>query len=482
MINTEFSQDNMFERKRKAMHALYGDYSAFDGVTPQTSSHYKPTCNAETATELAPNPKVVGQAQKRQTNQTRPKRNTHASPIAVLFTIAVLLLACYVSAMFLTNINSVTTYHSLMPSPVLKISKANAKAPGAEDEYKAMCVLETNSGRVLYGKNEDEKLPMASTTKIATAIVTIENAPDLNAKIKIPAEAVGVEGSSIYLRGNEELTIKELLFGLMLASGNDASVALSVGVFGSVENAIAKMNELAQKLNLTNTHFVTPHGLHDDNHYTTARDLATLTAYANQNETFREIVGTKRITLPNINDKNPRYLKNKQKLMFDETLEKNGILVTGTKSGYTPEAGRCLVTTADVNGLNLVVVVLNAPDMFASSQKLIEKTGKEYKRVELLKPYSHLSSLPVEGTEMRVNLCTKQGYTATLSALEEAQIRVITDYPEVLSVPVRSGQVVGKIKVVLNDKELFSAPIYAIQSAETENLMDIIYKIISFAK
>ena len=312
--------------------------------------------------------------------------------------------------------------------------------------------------------------------------MTIENAPDLNAKIKIPAEAVGVEGSSIYLRGNEELTIKELLFGLMLASGNDASVALSVGVFGSVENAIAKMNELAQKLNLTNTHFVTPHGLHDDNHYTTARDLATLTAYANQNETFREIVGTKRITLPNINDKNPRYLKNKQKLMFDETLEKNGILVTGTKSGYTPEAGRCLVTTADVNGLNLVVVVLNAPDMFASSQKLIEKTGKEYKRVELLKPYSHLSSLPVEGTEMRVNLCTKQGYTATLSALEEAQIRVITDYPEVLSVPVRSGQVVGKIKVVLNDKELFSAPIYAIQSAETENLMDIIYKIISFAK
>ena len=172
---------------------------------------------------------------------------------------------------------------------VFFVSGAIGRAYAFTCSAECMIVLERDSGRVLNEKNADKRRPMASTTKIATVITVIENVEDLDKKVKVPACAVGVEGSSIYLEKDEELSVRDLLYGLMLQSGNDCAVALAVTVGGSVDKFAAMMNETAVKAGAENTHFVNPHGLHDDNHYTTARDLAKIAAYAMKNETFRQI-------------------------------------------------------------------------------------------------------------------------------------------------------------------------------------------------
>lgn len=163
---------------------------------------------------------------------------------------------------------------------------------------KACAVIEVNSGKILYEKNADARLPMASTTKIATAITVIENC-DISMTVKVPQEAQGVEGSSIYLKAGETLTVKELLYGLMLQSGNDSAVALAVAVGGSVENFAEMMNKTARKCGAENTHFVNPHGLHDDKHYTTAHDLALISVHAMKNPEFRNIVSAKSAEISN---------------------------------------------------------------------------------------------------------------------------------------------------------------------------------------
>lgn len=175
---------------------------------------------------------------------------------------------------------------------------------------KACAVIEVNSGKILYEKNADARLPMASTTKIATAITVIENC-DISMTVKVPQEAQGVEGSSIYLKAGETLTVKELLYGLMLQSGNDSAVALAVAVGGSVENFAEMMNKTARKCGAENTHFVNPHGLHDDKHYTTAHDLALISVHAMKNPEFRNIVSAKSAEISNEGTGHNRIIYNK---------------------------------------------------------------------------------------------------------------------------------------------------------------------------
>ena len=175
----------------------------------------------------------------------------------------------------------------------------------------SMITTEAGSGRVLYEKNADSRRPMASTTKIATAITVIDNVPDLEKQVVIPDCAVGVEGSSIYLSKGETASIRDLLYGLMLQSGNDCAVALAVTTAGSVEKFAALMNETARKCGANDTNFVTPHGLHDDNHYTTAYDMAMIAKEAMENETFREIAAASDYTAERAADKY-NYFYNKK--------------------------------------------------------------------------------------------------------------------------------------------------------------------------
>ena len=222
---------------------------------------------------------------------------------------------------------------------------------------KGEVVMEVMSGRVLHEKNPDEKLPMASTTKIVTAITVIENC-DINNEIIVPESCTGVEGSSVYLKAGERYKIIDLLYGLMLRSGNDAAETLAVGVGGSREGFVKLMNETAKKAGAFDSAFKNPHGLPDKGHYTTASDLAKISCYAMKNDIFRKIVSEKTYTATELTCGEKKIWKNKNKMLF------NFEGANGIKTGYTVKAGRCLVSSAIRNGMELVAVVLDSPQMF----------------------------------------------------------------------------------------------------------------------
>ncbi len=251
------------------------------------------------------------------------------------------------------------------------VAFADTASPHFETSAKSAVVMERSSGRILFSKNEDARLPIASTTKIVTALTVLKNC-DLNAIVEISAEACGIEGSSIYLRAGEHLTVKELLYGLMLRSGNDAATALALHVGGSVERFADMMNNLAAELGLQNCHFVNPHGLHDDQHYCSANDLAVLTREALNNKDFCEIVSTKTVRISNEGYEYDRVLVNKNKLLS------NYDCADGVKTGYTKKAGRCFVGSATRNGMQVIVVVLNCGPMFEETAAMLNEAFANY--------------------------------------------------------------------------------------------------------
>lgn len=232
----------------------------------------------------------------------------------------------------------------------------------------------------IYGKDENKQTAMASTTKILTAILTLERCKNLNEEITIESKAASVGGSRLKLNTGDKITINDLLYGLLLRSGNDTAVALAIHIGGSIEGFAKLMNEKAEELGLKNSHFVTPHGLDDPNHYTTAVELAKLTDYALKNTKFVEIVRTKKATI-NINGV-PREISN-----TNEVLCSNIEGVYGVKTGFTNNAGRCLVTSVKRNNMDLIIVVLMADtrnDRAKDTIKLIDYAFKTY-RMENLK-------------------------------------------------------------------------------------------------
>lgn len=246
---------------------------------------------------------------------------------------------------------------------------AYASAAAATEIYSTasgMAVVDGDSGELIYGKNCDVKREPASTTKICTAITVIENCSKLDLPMPIPDEAVGVEGSSIYLQNGEMLTVRDLLYGLMLQSGNDCAVALSIIVGGSVDGFVKMMNETAEKAGAVNTNFTNPHGLHDDMHYTTARDLCAISCYAMKNDLFRKIVSTKRHRMPYHGHNYDRNFPNKNKMLFNY---EGG---NGIKTGFTKKSGRCLVSSATRDGKTYICTVLNCGNMWEESARLLD--------------------------------------------------------------------------------------------------------------
>ncbi|WP_163537691.1 D-alanyl-D-alanine carboxypeptidase family protein [Gracilibacillus sp. YIM 98692] len=223
-------------------------------------------------------------------------------------------------------------------------------------------LMDQSSGRILFEKNADQKKLIASITKIMTAIVAIESG-DLSEKVKISEKATRVEGSSIYLKQEDSFTLEELVYGLMLRSGNDAATAISEQVGGSQEGFVYLMNEKAKWLGMTNTNFENPHGLDGDTHHSTAKDMAILMQYAMTNETFQKVSGTE---VYKANDRDYAW-RNKNKL-----LTAYYEYCTGGKTGYTKAAGRTLVSTAEKNGHTLIAVTLNAPDDWQDHIQLFE--------------------------------------------------------------------------------------------------------------
>lgn len=234
----------------------------------------------------------------------------------------------------------------------------------------AEIAMELTTGTTLFERNADARLPMASTTKIMTAIIIIEDC-NLDEELVVDKKAVGVEGSSIYLKENERIDVRDLLYGLMLRSGNDSAVALSIHHSGSVEKFVEVMNLRAKSMGAENTSFSNPSGLPDENHYTTARDLCTIACYAMRNEIFKEVVGTK-----NYSGKFRSYLNKNKMLSLCEGAN-------GVKTGYTLKAGRCLVSSCEREGMDVVSVVLNCPEMYERSCELLDECFSKYSLVKI---------------------------------------------------------------------------------------------------
>ena len=328
------------------------------------------------------------------------------------------------------------------------------------------CVLETTTGRVLFGKNKDKKLAMASTTKIMTAITAIENCQDLDEKFEVSPKAVGIEGTSLYLRKGDVYSTRDLLYALMLISGNDASVAIAEHVAGSTSEFVTLMNELAKKIGAKNTHFANTHGLDADGHYTTAYDLALITSYALENDTFREIVSTKNTKITNGEGEN-RYLKNKNKLL--NTME--GCI--GVKTGFTDDAGRCLVSAIEKNGMRLVCVVLNCGPMFEESKLLLETCCNLYSLVDVTGLYNYSKEVKVDdGRKKTALIGTKEKFLYPLSNYEkEKLLKFEYNLPTCLQAPLKKGEEVGEIKVFLNKDLLFCEKIYTIEDVKPKTIL-----------
>ncbi|TYR82543.1 D-alanyl-D-alanine carboxypeptidase [Priestia megaterium] len=324
-------------------------------------------------------------------------------------------------------------------------------------------LIEQNSGRVLYEKNANKVSRIASITKIMTAILAIESG-QIDKEIKVSSNAVGVEGSSIYLVEGETIKLKDLVYGLMLRSGNDAAVAIAEAVGGSEEGFVYLMNQKAQEIGMTNTIFQNPHGLDDhENHRSTAYDMALLMRYAMNNQTFQEISGTKVYRSPHPEEQWDRVWKNKNKLLTSLYA-----YCTGGKTGYTKLAKRTLVTTASKDGMDLIAVTINAPDDWNDHISMYESAFSNYDLTSLA---SKGKLKGIKDSFYKNQLFIKRNVLYPLKKEEKDLIEIKTtlikpkkEWKGTNKIP----SVVGQLEITQNGESIQSLPIYFDKKVNTE--------------
>jgi len=259
---------------------------------------------------------------------------------------------------------------------LLLYSSCIYRAEAIPDIYaQSYIVVDAKSGRIIGSRDPDMKLPIASTTKIMTAILAIESIEDYDAKIEVPPSCAGIEGSSIYLKPKQKVSIRDLLYGTMLRSGNDAAQTLAEFAGRKDEDGfIGMMNKRAKELGAYNSNFVNPHGLNAENHYSTAYDLAIISSHAMKNDLFREITSADKYKADSLNT----FLYNKNKVVYEYEYG------TGIKIGYTKAAGRCLVASAQKDGTEIIAVVLNDNNWFQDCYKLFDWAFEKYKSYQIV--------------------------------------------------------------------------------------------------
>ena len=321
----------------------------------------------------------------------------------------------------------------LLPLPVQAVS--------AQKAY----VLDAVSGRVLYEKQPDARSLIASTTKIMTALIVCEQCNVLD-RMRIPKEAVGIEGSSMYLREGEVLTLQELLYGLMLSSGNDAAVALAIYCGGTVEGFAERMNDKARVLGLTGTHFENPNGLDSPGHYSTARDLAVLAAYAMETPIFYKTVSAKNVKV------GQRYLTNHNKLLW----RVEG--ADGVKTGFTKAAGRILVSSATRGGRRLIAVTINAPDDWNDHTAFLEEGFSRYAQKRIVSAGQTVGTLAVaSGKNGRVAVLAAENFDYALAPEEQPQLAL--PGPGFVYAPAVEGAEAGYVYVLIQGKAVGKVPV-----------------------
>lgn len=361
---------------------------------------------------------------------------------------------------------------------IIDITK-EVSAPSTKElniNSRSYIVLDRKTNEVLFGKNQFEKRKMASTTKIMTALITLERV-NLQDNVTVSKKAARTGGSRLGLKANDIITVNDLLYGLMLCSGNDAAVCLAEYVGGSIEEFAELMNQKAKELNLTNTHFVTPHGLDSEEHYTTSYELAILSNYALNNTKFKEIVGTKNHTI-NINGY-PKALSNTNELLGNLSG------VYGIKTGFTNGANRCLVTACKRNDMDIICVVLGADTKKFRTQdsiKLIEYTFQNYQYIDVkLLVESKFQKWKQENLEkISINKSIPFKLDITYSPIPYTSFPIFKeDIPSLkinidckydLNAPIMKDSSIGTLKLSVKNKDVATCDLLVSNSIERKNI------------
>ncbi|MBQ9070347.1 MAG: D-alanyl-D-alanine carboxypeptidase [Clostridia bacterium] len=324
---------------------------------------------------------------------------------------------------------------------------------------KAAVLYEPVTDNFLYTKNANVRLPMASTTKIMTALVALEES-DLNEEIRVADEAIGIEGSSLYLKRGEILSMKELLYGLMLRSANDAAAAIAYAVSGGIDEFADKMNEKARSLGLTDTHFTNPHGLDDEEHYTTARELALISAAALKNQTFKEIVSSKKTTITN-KDGEARLVVNHNKLLnlYDGAI--------GVKTGFTKRCGRCLVGAAEKDGLTFITVTINAPDDWRDHMTLFDYGYSLLEMRHLARVGEFRYDIPVLDSISEFVTVKNTESLDIIMQKEAGEVKANVKLSRYLAAPINENDILGKVIFTIDGKYLGEVDLVAETGAKS---------------
>lgn len=339
-------------------------------------------------------------------------------------------------------------------------------------------IYDRASGRILYEKNGNKQTPMASTTKIMTAIVVLENA-NLTDVVTISSKAAGIGGSRLGLKKNDKITVNDLLYGLMLRSGNDAAIALAIHVGGSVEGFAEMMNNKAKELGLVNSHFVVPHGLDNDGHYTTAYELAKIADYALNIDKFKEIVSTRNTTI---------YINGYAKAINNTNQLLGSVSgVYGVKTGFTNGAGRCLVTACKRDDLDVITVIIGANTTKQRTSDTIKLIQYAYNNFEIVnikeiinnkfEQWREINEGRIyvnKGIKNQLELYLEEMEFETMAVEKENVDKIDIEVNSIfyLEAPVAKHQIIGNLQVIVNNEKIDILNIYAIEEIRKKEMKD----------
>lgn len=372
---------------------------------------------------------------------------------------------------------NINIYIALIIITALIFSLLTIFAFGQESNHKisisarSAALYQPETDTFLYLKNSNNTMPMASTTKIMTALIATERA-QLSDVVIIDKNAVGIEGSSAYLKEGEKLTMEELLYALLLQSANDAAVAIAYHIGGDLQRFVSLMNDKAESLGLKNTHFTNPHGLDNEEHYTTAEDLAKIAAEALKNETFRTIASTYKKTFSSAERSRTYVNHNKLLRMYDGCI--------GIKTGFTKRSGRCLVSAAERDGLSFISVTLDAPSDWSDHKKMLDLGYDTMEKVVLSQENEYCYKIPVingENDSLRViNSDELSIITEKTKNTPESRVKLV----RYAIAPINEGDILGEVIFTTEGKEVGRINLVAAETIPERRNTSFFNKIISF--
>ncbi len=410
--------------------------------------------------------------------------------ILIIFIILSIILSCVIKVEATSNTLNTEIEDDAEEVDIEEIEKevveASADTEEVDVDSKIALIYDRASGRILYEKNGNKQTPMASTTKIMTAIVVLENA-NLTDVVTITSQAASIGGSRLGLKKNDEITVNDLLYGLMLRSGNDAAIALAIHVGGSIEGFAEMMNQKAKEIGLSNSHFIVPHGLDNDGHYTTAYELAKMADYALNIDKFKEIVGTSTTTI---------YINGYAK-SINNTNQLLGSIsgVYGVKTGFTNGAGRCLVTSYKRDDLDIITVIIGADttkQRTADTIKLINYAYDNFEMVNIKEVVEtkfsswqaiNQSRIYVnKGVENGVKLLLEEfpyeAMAVKIGEVDEIEIEVNSIF--YLEAPVEEGKIIASLKVKLGDEVLEVLDVYNSKEIRKKEIKDYLIEFMGY--